>query len=578
MGLMNSRTFTIQPPRNHARALSPETKGMLFVVLASLAIMFPTLIWGVPSSRDLSNHFRFALPFYDSLRAGHFYPGWLAESNAGYGDASFRFYPPALYYLLAFARTITGNWLAATVLTATLLFIAGGLGVYFWARVLGFGTGAMWAGILYTVAPYHLNQFFQSFLFAEFAAAAILPFMFAFTERVCRERRARDVAYLAGSYALLILTHLPLAIIGSIAIFVYAMLRLDSGKRLATVGWLGFSAALGLAASASYWTTLLFELNWIRADNINPDPSVDYRQNFVFSTFSTDYLNVWWMNIIFVATTLMFWPALALLRKSARSGAFENQAKRRPPLMALGLLLLLTIVMATPLSQPLWNLPWPLRQTQFPWRWLSLTSIICPLLLAAAIPFWKRAAEGKKRSVAILALGTIALALAFCASHIIREADWLTPNQFAQRLSEIPGSEGVSQWWPAWVHGPLLPMSVPVAAGDRQVTIDLWAPERRVFHISAGQPAIARVRTFYYPHWVAMADGQQLTVQPDKDGALAVSLPAKDVTVSMEFTEPDRVRYAAVLTILGWLSIGALLINRQFFEFSPPGSKLRLAR
>ena len=82
MGLMNSRTFTIQPPRNHARALSPETKGMLFVVLASLAIMFPTLIWGVPSSRDLSNHFRLALPIYDSLRAGHFYNGWLAESNA----------------------------------------------------------------------------------------------------------------------------------------------------------------------------------------------------------------------------------------------------------------------------------------------------------------------------------------------------------------------------------------------------------------------------------------------------------------------------------------------------------------
>src|ERR1700682_4834246 len=217
MSLMNLRTLTIQPASSFTFLLSPETKALLWTVLVALAIMSPTLVWGIPSSRDLTNHFRFALSFYDSLRAGNFHPGWLAQSNAGYGDASFRFYPPALYYLLAFARMITGNWLAATLLTATLLFIMGGTGVYFWARVIGYGQNAMWAGILYIVAPYHLNQFFQSFMFAEFAGAAVLPFAFAFTERVCRARRLRDVAGLALSYALLILTHLPLAIIGSIA-------------------------------------------------------------------------------------------------------------------------------------------------------------------------------------------------------------------------------------------------------------------------------------------------------------------------------------------------------------------------
>ena len=146
-------------------------KGVLGILLVSIAIMTPTLIWGMPSSRDLTNHFRFALPFYDSLRAGNFHPGWLAESNAGYGDASFRFYPPALYYLLAFARLVFGDWFAATLVTSTLLFALGGFGVFFWARSLGYERTAMWAGILYTLAPYHLNQFFQSFMLAEFAGA-----------------------------------------------------------------------------------------------------------------------------------------------------------------------------------------------------------------------------------------------------------------------------------------------------------------------------------------------------------------------------------------------------------------------
>jgi hypothetical protein len=566
MGLMNLRTLTIQPTKGFALSLSPETKGVLWVVLVSLAIMSPTLVWGIPSSRDLTNHFRFALPFYDSLRAGNFYPGWLAESNAGYGDASFRFYPPALYYLLALARTITGDWLAATLLTATSLFILGGLGVFFWARVLGYGQSAVWAGILYTVAPYHLNQFFQSFMFAEFAGAAVLPFAFVFTEKVCRERRLRDVAGLALSYALLILTHLPLAIIGSIALLVYAMLRLDFAKRWTTLGWLSVSALLGLAASACYWTTLLFELNWIRADNIDPDPTVDYRQNFVLSTFSPDYLNVWWMNILLLTTVAMFWPALALMWKSARPSVCENQAQGRGALKAMGVVVLLTIAMATPVSRPIWNLLRPLQQTQFPWRWLTLTSIVCPVILAAAIPFWKKLAKGRKRAVAMIAAGTAVLAFAFSASHIIREAYWLTPSQFERQLNEIPGSQGVSQWWPAWVHEPLQSMSSPVEAGDRKVAIDSWEPERRVFHIGEGQSTTARVRTFFYPHWVATAEGQALAVSHDKDGAMVISLPGKQVTVTMEFREPERVRYATALTIAGWILIALLLSGTRILR------------
>src|SRR5260370_26044977 len=139
MSQMNSRTLTLQSARSFAVSFSPATRSMLCIVLVSLAVMTPTLIWGIPSSRDLTNHFRFALPFYDSLRAGHFYPGWLAESNSGYGDASFRFYPPAVYYLLAFAKLLTGEWLAATLLTAALVFVIGGLGAFFLAHQFGVG-------------------------------------------------------------------------------------------------------------------------------------------------------------------------------------------------------------------------------------------------------------------------------------------------------------------------------------------------------------------------------------------------------------------------------------------------------
>src|SRR5215203_7475397 len=111
-----------------------QLPSSLFVVGVSLAVILPALVWGIPSNLDLTNHFRFALPFYDAIAAGDLYPGWLAESNGGYGDPSFRFYPPALYYLLAAARFAVGNWYGATLVVFVAVSISGGLGMYFWAR------------------------------------------------------------------------------------------------------------------------------------------------------------------------------------------------------------------------------------------------------------------------------------------------------------------------------------------------------------------------------------------------------------------------------------------------------------
>jgi 6-pyruvoyl-tetrahydropterin synthase related domain len=559
---MTARSLSLSATRSFASSLTPETRHLIILVLVAAAIMAPTLVWGIPSNNDLSNHFRFALPFYDALRSGHFYPGWLAEANHGFGDASFRFYPPALYYLLALTRTLAGNWYAATIITFSALSVMGAVGVYFWAREFGSSELAMWAGILYSVAPYHLNQFFQAVMLAEFAGAVVLPFAFAFTERVCRRRRKRDVAGLAAAFAVLILTHLPLAVIGSIALAVYALLRIDRKTRSATVLCLASSVALGLAASACYWTTMLMELKWIRADNLNPEPSVDYRKNFVLSSFSPDYLNVWWMNILLLGTVAMFWPALALLsrRVYASCHALNSAGK---PIKALAVVLLLTIFMATPASRPLWRLIHPLQETQFPWRWLSITSMVCPILLALTIPFWARVANGKKRPLAMIALGTVAISLAFSAGHIVREARWLTPAQFEQTLSSIPGSPGVYTWLPVWAHDPLPNMTAAVEAGDRQLTIKSWQPERRILDVSAGATTEARVRTFFYPHWKASAAGRPLDVHPDQNGALVIALPKEAAEIELEFREPIRVKYAAGLTLIGWVLIGGLLLKRR---------------
>ena len=177
----------------------------------------------------------------------------------------------------------------------------------------------MWASVFYAIAPYHLNQLYQAFLLPEFAGAAVLSFVFLFVDRVCCRGATRDVAGLAISFAALVLTHLPLTVNAAIALPIYAFFRLESGKKWSTVLRLAFASILGLAASACYWTTMVAELKWIRADNIQPEPAVNYRLNFLLSSFSPENLNVWWMNILLLSSLAMFWPALACFWSARRA-------------------------------------------------------------------------------------------------------------------------------------------------------------------------------------------------------------------------------------------------------------------
>jgi hypothetical protein len=553
---MNSRSISLSQKKTFAPAISPETGHVVVVALVALAVIVPMVFRGVPSANDLSNHFRFALPFYDALRSGQFYPGWLAETNKGLGDPSFRFYPPALYYMLAAARALSGNWYAATVATFGALSMIGALGMYLWAREFTSSQNAIWAGIFYTVAPYHLNQLFQALMLAEFAGAAVLPFAFLFVERVCRYRRRKDVAGLAVAYALLLFTHLPLAVIGSIALSVYALLRTDRKKIVSTMFALAISVGVGLAASACYWVTMLFELKWIHGNDVDPEPGIDYRANFALSSFSPDFINVWWMNILLLAMIVMFLPAVILATRAARQKISDIQ---RSGIVAATLLLSLTLFMATPLSRPVWNLVRPLQETQFPWRWFAITSMVGSLLLALSVPFWARLLKTTKRPFVMLAMGTMAISFAFSAGHIIREARWLTPSEFEQKLSDLRGSPSIHFWLPVWAHEPLPQMTAAVKAEDRVIEINNWLPEERGFRVSSGNATEARVRTFFYPHWRATAGGQDLATRADDEGLLLVALPPQAATVQLEFHEPTRTRVARATSIAGIILIGFLI-------------------
>src|SRR5690349_14007205 len=123
---MSSRVLPNHEIKSWSITGSPAARRVAFVIADSVLAIVPVLGSGVPSSPDVSTHFRFALPFYDAIAHGNFYPGWLADSNGGCGHTGCRFYPPAVCEGLAVLGLVTGGWYAGGLVAYALISVGGG--------------------------------------------------------------------------------------------------------------------------------------------------------------------------------------------------------------------------------------------------------------------------------------------------------------------------------------------------------------------------------------------------------------------------------------------------------------------
>jgi len=537
------------PGPKHSSRLFPHIPGrhiyFLIAAAAGFCAMVPATLKGIPVSYDFPNHLRLALPFYSALQAGHWHPGWTFEVNQGFGDPSLRFYPPGLYYLLAAARALFADWYSGILVIFVLLSILGSIGAYFWARAFLPDKFAVLAGVIYAFVPWRINEFYWVSLIAEYAATTALPFAFGFLFRVCKDGKPRDIAGLALSYAALVLTNLPMAVIGSLTLGFYGILTIEKGKYRQNLIHLGLAVSLGLAASSFYWVTMIAELPWIRNAELDPNsPAVahyDYRNNFVFSPVNWGNPNT--KNTMVVTTLCMLFAPVLML--------FWRNWKMDRPVKILFALLGVSLFMMTDLSRPVWLVIPKLKEVQFPGRFFAVASLALSILVPASIPFCRQVLIGKLRPLALIGLGGVLIGLAYSSTRI-RDANYLPSPLFASVTRNIFSRDNIDQWLPVWVNErPKLP-PVLVEAQDREISINAWEPQSRSFSVGAGTAGEIRVKTLYYPHWTATSQGKLLTTRPSHDGVILLSVPSEPSVVALQFREPMRTRVAEVVTGLAW--------------------------
>ncbi len=535
-----SGTLNTEPLQKTDR-LSDRISLLLVVAVCFLALV-PMYIWGIPLGADLDAHFRFVQPFYDEVAGGDRWPGWLAESNNGFGDARFRFYPPLMFWVMSAGRWLAGDWYTGYLLAFSLFSIVGCLGVYFWAREYTSSRIAVLAAAIFAFMPYHVTQFYQASLLLEFSASAFLPFCFLFLDRLMRKRglTAWNIAGLAVSFSLVVYTHVPTTIIAGISLGLFALLSTDWRHHKRGLLFALMAMILALVLSSPFWYTVVTELEWVNAGHKVTSEHYIYTNNFLFSPFTPPGLNTWFGGLVAALTIGLAFPAIFVRPDRATIGCSPGVSNFGPA----AIVAVFAFLMTTELSRPIWAIVPKLADIQFPFRWLSIpTVVLCPLI-AVSVCHWAGRIKHKQFAAWHLPIVLIfAISLGYTIYELVIKSDFLDREAFAARIEQTRRGPSFSDWLPVGAAElkDLKPMAGPIDAGTREVISADVQSHRRRFHLAAGEPTDVRIRTYYYPLWRASIT-TPLGTRPAQtkmaqDGTLLVEVPAENCEISIVFAD-----------------------------------------
>ena len=303
--------------------------------------------------------------FSELLRHGVAYPRWLPQSHAGLGSPVFYYYAPLAFYAAAPFAVAGLSVYSSVIATFFVGFVLSGVAMYWWLRDRA--PTPLLGALIFVAAPYHAFNFYNRGALAEFLATAVLPLIMLGLQRISQQRRG-GILLAALSYAALICTHLPLALLASVFLFApYALVLIVQERR--SVAPLAVAFAAGLAVSAIYLAPALALAPFRDTDNLWRR-AVLQPQNWTFWHPGEINPGVFRETMIIVAGLAV--PFVGLI--------VRNRSKWAVLGLACGLLAIGTV-------PAIWMLP-ILKSVQFPFRLLPVSEFA--LATALAMVPWKK--------------------------------------------------------------------------------------------------------------------------------------------------------------------------------------------
>ncbi|MCB0714147.1 MAG: YfhO family protein [Ignavibacteriae bacterium] len=553
---------------HHLRTFFAD-RPTLTIILFGLLLSLPLLLWGFPlQSHDGLVHPNWMRYFSEQFWRGELYPRWLTGINGYLGSPAFFNYAPFPYYVGSFiAPLIPGDpyKLYTLGITCALLLTGSGLACFLWLKQVAPSRGAALIGSLfYMVAPYHVAiDLYTRGAVAEFAAFLWLPLVLygVHLSSASDTKRWYGLLCVAFAFCGLLLTHIPTSLYFSIIPLLYALTLRERSLLhpfpLTTVGMV-----LGGGLGMFYWLPAIKHQEFIHSE-LQQIASLRYNNNWIdfTSTFAGGYV------------ADLFWIAVSLTLIAAVSfGILLRSEVRRRVVAFWGLLALFALVMATPLSNLIWQILSPLQRIQFPYRFLLLLTLATVALFALVLP---RICQISRPAYWVLLFLTFGGGTFFTLSSLYTT---FSPDsayyqaRYARHEWRIKFGLGALEYIPRWVGRvnreedkvlvPLVreiggkPYQSTIVTGDGDVVIREENSRRLLVQTNSSTQLTVVVHQFYYHGWESV-DDPDVRMQPTENiGLMRLLVPSgkRTFTLEMKPTTEEQVGNIVSGTLLVLLS------------------------
>jgi len=249
-------------------------------------------------------------------------------------------------------------------------------------------------------------------------------------------------------------------------------------------------------------------------------------------------------------TTALAIPALiSLLRGSAKT-----TSSQRRMLLASVVTALFAFLMLSRVSFYAWNGITLLQKLQFPWRWMSVLSMLCTVLFSLSVPRLISRFKRFPRLVAYPALALVVTIILFDITQSVIPSAPIPVAEFSKIEKDLKTEPIWKGWWPTWAREGAFENTERVVAGNRRVDISGWDRESKEFVVHPGERLNVGVQLFYYPLWKATVNGQAVEIGKDENGAMTIPISGEASRVRLYFEEPLVNNAAYVVSGFTWLA------------------------
>lgn len=554
------------------KTVAASLRGGLLTPAVTLAcLVLPLLLFflshGYSSGDDLPFHLGSWQDAAQQLRHG-VYPQWDAAAAYGTGEPRFVFYPPLSWLLGASLSTFATSAHAAEwfiTLTICGCWIAMYLAARRWASI----SASLLAATVYAAAPYMLFNGLQRAAFGELLAAAWLPLLFA----GCTAPAPR-VAALAVPLALLWLTNIPTAILGSYLLLLVALFRLLLLLRQRTparhmaqqAAVFAGGTGLGLGLTSFFLLPALVQAKDVQLATAFQH-GLSFHDNFLLRhTAATSRQTLHTITVMvaaYVCVLLCILIAIVALRRRDRD--HTESAAPGHLLTLLAVLACLLLFLMLPPSAPVWQHLPKLAVLQFPWRLLSLLTLV--LAYAVAVLVNRLCVRPWHAVVASVVLGA---ALVSLESRMY----WRDPQQLEahglQRADVAAATQPrpTQEYTPAGADNTGL-QQIAATSCSEPANIDMGAAYPSQLRIHLLQPATCTLPLRNYARWTVLTNGAAASLVPRSDGRMALQLPAGTSQVEVRWHRGWDYVAGLTASLVAFLVLMALLLLPSYRRAYP---------